>query len=201
MNQITKTILFATTNNGKVLEVASYLKKYDIRVLGLKDFKVVESPLENGTTFFENAMIKAKYYFDLLKIPCITDDSGLEVEALNGEPGINSARYASKTDNQDEANTKKLLNKMEKEENRRAQFVCAMVYYDKNNVYHTAGTLQGLITTSKKGNNGFGYDPVFLPDGFNETLAEISLENKNQISHRYQALTKLIGLLKENGIL
>ncbi len=196
-----QTIIFASSNVGKLREVKAMLEAEKIEIKYLKDFSQVSEPIEDGKTFLENAIIKAKYYYEQFKLPVLCDDSGLVVEALNGEPGVYSARYASATTNQDAENINKLLAKMEGITNRSAYFNCTMVYYDGKNLFQTTGKIVGMIIAEQKGSNGFGYDPVFVPMGYDVTLAELSEMEKNKISHRHEALFKMRELLEKQHII
>ena len=188
-----KKILFATSNKGKLLEVEKILKEYNIEVLSLNDFQKVDEPIEDKETFLENALIKAKYYFDLFNVPVLADDSGLCVKELNYAPGVYSARYAGVDDKalKDEANINKLLNELKNIENPFAYFESVIVYYSKDLIIDVNGRVEGTIIKEKRGTNGFGYDPIFVPNGYDETLAEMTLEKKNKLSHRANALKKL----------
>lgn len=193
-----KVIIFATGNYGKLNEVKTMLNSEDIEVKCLKDFPPIIEPEEIGKTFFENASIKAKYYYDYLKCPVLCDDSGLVVDALNGEPGVYSARYAGIDENRDFENIKKLLSNLKGVNNRNAHFNCTMVYYNGSEYFATEGILEGRIIDTPKGNNGFGYDPIFVPNGSIQTLAELNQNQKNEISHRHNALIKMVDILKSN---
>ena len=188
-----KQILFATSNSGKLKEVKNIFQKYDIDVLSLNDLESIAEVEENGKIFLENATIKAKYYFEYFKIPVIADDSGLCVEVLDNAPGVFSARYANATDNKlkDEMNIKKLLDNLKSFDKPSAFFETSMVYYSKDKIINVKGILKGYIIKEKKGSNGFGYDPIFVPQGYDKTLAEMTLDEKNKISHRSQALANL----------
>lgn len=200
-----KQILFATTNQGKLKEVRDIFNQYNIDVRSLSDFTQIAEPIENGKTFWENALFKAKYYSENLRIPCLTDDSGLCVEALNGEPGVFSARYAITSNgiHDDKANIQKLLKNLQNIQNRQACFKCSMVYYDCEKIIelHTEGILNGRIIDEERGTEGFGYDPIFIPNGYEITLAQMVSSEKNKISHRYQALAKMIEKLLINKLL
>lgn len=191
-----KIIIFASSNPGKLKEVKAMLEEENIKIMYLKDFPKVDEPIEDGNSFLENATIKAKYYYNHFKLPVLCDDSGLVVNALNGEPGIYSARYASKSVNQDFENMKKLLGKLKNIKNRDAYFNCTIVYYDGNNFKNTNGKLEGVIIDTPKGDNGFGYDPIFVPNGYDKTLAEMTSDEKNKISHRHNALMKMSNFIK-----
>lgn len=196
-------ILIATTNKNKVWEIKEILLSImpEVEFLNLNDFPKVKEPEENGKTFFENALIKAKYYYSIFKIPVITDDSGLEVFALNGEPGVKSARYAGPNSTQKDL-IEKLLTNLKGKTDRRAKFVCVAVFmYNKDNYIFAEGTVNGIITNKPRGNYGFGYDPVFIPDGYDKTFAELGPEIKNKISHRRNAFFSLALKIKETNIL
>lgn len=183
-------IVFATGNKHKLQEVNNIAKGCGIEfILPPNDF----NPEEVGLTFEQNSYIKAKEAAKLSKMMSLADDSGLCVEALDGEPGIHSARYESTP----EKRIDKLLNNLSPFGNRKAKFVCAMTLVDKdgNILYKCTGECLGEITQKTRGNNGFGYDPIFLVDGYNMTMAEMPEDLKNKISHRAKALNKMINLI------
>ena len=183
-------IVFATGNPHKLKEIKEIAGDTDIEfVLPAEGF----NPVENGETFEENSLIKAKEAARVSKMISLADDSGLCVEALNGAPGIHSARYADTP----QARIDKLLNAVKPYENRKAEFVCAMTLVDENgNLLHSAtGICKGEIAKEQSGNGGFGYDPIFIVDGKNKTMAELSNVEKNEISHRGRALRKILELL------
>lgn len=186
-------LVFASNNKGKVKEIKDICK--NIEVIDLSDLGLSLKIEEDGKTFCENAYKKAKYVFDKIKRPVFADDSGLEVPELNFEPGIFSARYAG-INVSDDDNINKLLTKMKCTKNRKAQFVCCICLLINDKPYYFEGILKGHIATEKRGQNGFGYDPIFIPDGYNLTLAELSIEEKNLISHRYKALKKMIQFIE-----
>jgi len=195
-----KKILIATKNKGKINEFRDFFQQFDIEVESLLDLvSLIPDIAETGSTFEENAAIKAEETADLLNQPVLADDSGLMVDALNGEPGIYSARYAGEEKN-DQENNKKLLKKMENtaENLRTASFVCvlAIAHPSKETIFRT-GYCNGKIAFSPKGANGFGYDPLFIPDGYDLTMAELSPQTKSKISHRSQAIKKLEEWLTE----
>ncbi len=181
-------IVLASANAHKIEEISDMLPEYEVvgyKQLGL-DFEIEE----NGNTFYENALIKAKAVSDALNLPALADDSGICVDALNGQPGIYSARYAG--DGIDEHNNQLLLNNMLGETNRKAKFVCCMVVYFPNGDIITAtGETHGKILDKCYGVNGFGYDPLFYSDDLNISLGIASSEQKNKISHRYRALSQI----------
>lgn len=184
-------IVFATGNPHKLQELKEIAGDTDIDfILPPENF----DPNENGKTFEENSLIKAKEAAKLSGMISLADDSGLCVEVLNGEPGIFSARY----DETPQKRIDKLLNNLKNAENRNAKFVCAMTLVSENGeiLFQTRGECAGKITQKQAGTNGFGYDPVFLPDGFDITMAEMSEQQKNSISHRGRALRKVIEYIK-----
>jgi len=187
-----KKIILATGNPGKVRELNAMLKGH-YSVVSQKDMKVEEVP-ETGTSFIENALIKARNASLQSKLPALADDSGLEVEALNGEPGIYSARYAREGATDEENMTKLLLN-MEHHNNRKAHFCCAMVYIkdaEDSNPIIVERRWQGELLREPIGKNGFGYDPIFYLHDYSCSSAQLEPETKNKISHRGQALNDLL---------
>ncbi len=188
-----KKAVLATKNKGKLKELQELLRELDIEILSLDDFPEVGKIVEDGKSFFENAMKKAKTVSEKTGLLAIADDSGLEVDALQGKPGIYSARFAGE-DATDAKNNEKLLLEMKDIpiEKRGAQFRCVIVAYRPDGKWiKTEGICRGTITTEPRGEKGFGYDPVFLPEGLNKTMAELSMEEKNKISHRGKALLEL----------
>ncbi|WP_298511473.1 non-canonical purine NTP diphosphatase [uncultured Kordia sp.] len=186
-------LVFATNNQNKVNEVQSLLPSH-ITILSLKDIHCNEDIPETQPTIEGNAIQKAQYVKEHYGYDCFADDTGLEVHALNGEPGVFSARYAGPQRNADD-NMNKLLTGLEDKEDRSAQFktVVALIL---NGEQHTfPGICKGTIIKEKRGDKGFGYDPIFMADGFTETFAQISLEEKNRVGHRGKAVQKLIGFL------
>ncbi len=190
-----KKIIFATKNLGKLEEVKHILGEKEFELLSLNDFNDVEEVVEDGTSFEENAIKKAKYVYKKFGVPVIADDSGLVVEQLNGEPGIYSARYSGENATDKENNRKLILRLLHLPQPHKAKFVCAAVYFDGRNLLKSEGEIGGQIIHELRGENGFGYDPLFLPDGHNQTTAELELGEKNKISHRslaFRALFKMI---------
>jgi XTP/dITP diphosphohydrolase len=186
-----KKILLATTNKGKLNDVKEILKDADVEILSFLDFDDYPNVEETGATFLENAELKVKAAYDKYSIPSIGDDSGLESFQLNGEPGIFSARYAGE-DADDEQNNLNLIKKLsEYPEPHPGRFVCAAVYYDGKEFKSAVGEVRGSIIKNPRGKNGFGYDPLFIPDGYDKTMAELSHEEKNKISHRLNAFKEL----------
>ena len=186
-------LIFATSNQNKVLEIQKILpKKFNIK--SLKDLNYFEDVPENETTIEGNAVFKAKYIYEKFNINVFADDTGLEVEALNGEPGVHSARYAGTTRNS-EKNIKKLLKNLKNIKNRNARFKTVIALIIDNKLHIFSGIVEGYILDSPKGNNGFGYDPIFCPNGFDKSFAELTLKEKNLISHRSLAMKKLIDFI------
>lgn len=185
-------LIIATRNKGKVTEIKASLSMLGIQVLGLDAFPPFDEIKETGNTFEENAAIKAAEVYEKVNVPVLADDSGLEVDALNGAPGVYSARYSG-INATDELNNHKLLKELEKipGENRKAKFVCVMVFYDGKAVVSFRGECPGEIISEPRGTGGFGYDPLFMPSGFDKTYAELPLNIKNSISHRGKALAKV----------
>jgi len=186
-------LIFATSNQNKVLEIQKILpKKFNIK--SLKDLNYFEDVPENENTIEGNAVFKAKYIYKKFNINVFADDTGLEVEALNGEPGVHSARYAGKSRNS-EKNIKKLLKNLKNIKNRNARFKTVIALIINNKLHIFSGIVEGYILDSPKGNNGFGYDPIFCPNGFDKSFAELTLKEKNLISHRSFAMKKLIDFI------
>ena len=186
-------LIFATSNQNKVLEIQKILpKKFNIK--SLKDLNYFEDVPENENTIEGNAIFKAKYIYEKFNINVFADDTGLEVEALNGEPGVHSARYAGTTRNS-EKNIKKLLKNLKNIKNRNARFKTVIALIINNKLHIFSGIVEGYILDSPKGNNGFGYDPIFCPNGFDKSFAELTLKEKNLISHRSLAMKKLIDFI------
>lgn len=189
--------IFATNNAHKIHEVASILPQ-DIKVLSLKDAGIDMDIPEPHNTFKENALEKSNTIFNITRQNCFSEDSGLQVDALNGMPGIKSARYAGEPAN-DERNIEKLLEEMNGKINRSARFVTIISLILNEQKYFFEGVCEGRIIDKKIGEKGFGYDPVFVPEGSAKTFAEMSLQEKNVFSHRKKALDKLVVfLLKQN---
>ena len=212
-----KKIIFATKNTGKVREFAQMMDKYEVEVLSLSDINYEDEIIENGLTFEENALIKARAIFSKYKTTVIADDSGLSIDALNGAPGVYSARYASLANKEDfaneesftieesltnkameacsdEANMDKVLSELKDvpDNKRTARFVCALAIVDANGKEIVVrGTCEGKILHEKRGLDGFGYDPIFFLPQLNKTMAELSKDEKNALSHRGNAFKKL----------
>lgn len=188
-----KEILIATHNQHKKEEIQQILgERY--KVTSLTDYDIHDEIVEDGTTFHENALIKAKYCFEKTGKASLGDDSGLVVEALDGRPGIFSARYAG--DHDFAKNMAKVLDELKEEENRKAYFVTVMCLVDENGVDYFEGRVYGNLTKEVRGEKGFGYDPIFIPDNYEITFAEMTAEEKNKISHRKKAIEKFLAFMK-----
>jgi XTP/dITP diphosphohydrolase len=189
-----KTLIFATNNNNKVIEVRSILKN-EFKILSLAEAGIDIDIPEPFNTLEENAYEKARVINNITKGNCFAEDTGLEVDALNGEPGVKSARYAGEGRNF-ENNIDKLLSNLKNTDNRKAQFktVICIILDGEQHIFD--GICKGTIIAERKGQSGFGYDPVFIPDGADKTFAEMTLEEKNNFSHRKKAFKKLTNFLK-----
>lgn len=183
-------LVFATNNKHKLDEVRKITSHHPVEIVSLAEINCFDDIPETADTLEGNALQKAHYIQEKFGLNCFADDTGLEVEALNNAPGVYSARYAG-PGHDSEANMKKLLHEMEGKENRKARFrtVIALVWNGKT--YTFDGIVNGTITTTKRGENGFGYDPIFIPEGYEQTFAELGNDIKNQISHRAKAVEKL----------
>ena len=187
-------IIFATHNPNKVKEIQDLLPEH-IQLKSLEDMGMTDEIIEDGDTIEENARIKAEAVANRFNMPCFADDTGLEVDALDGKPGVKSARYAGEIKD-DEANKRKLLQKLENQEERTARFKTVIVYKNGDIEQEFSGICEGDITIRPSGNAGFGYDPIFQPKGFTKTFAEMTASEKNSISHRSLAFQQLIEYLK-----
>jgi len=193
-------IVIASANPGKVREFMEILSPWGIVVLSLEDFPLIAPPEEDGSTFLENAAIKAVHYSKITKAACIADDSGLVVDAIHGSPGICSSRYAGEGATDGENIDRLLVELAGHTRPWSARFVCSAVFSTGGKVLaDSLGTLDGEIIPEKRGNFGFGYDPVFLLPELGKTVAEIRREEKNLISHRRKAIQNLIEELREMG--
>ncbi len=188
-----KDIMIATSNKGKVREYKSLLEPLGYAVHDLSELDPIEID-ENGTTFQENALIKAKSIKDKCNMTVIADDSGLEIDALNKEPGIHSARYLEGHDYS--YKNKVLLERMKDKTDRTARFVCAIALCDETGDHLFTGVMEGKINDQAAGDNGFGYDPIFLVEQFGKTSAQLTMEEKNSVSHRGIATRELLAYLK-----
>lgn len=186
--------VFATNNQHKLEEVSAILEN-KIELMSLKDINCDVDIPETADTLEGNALLKAQYIHNNYGLNCFGDDTGLEIEALNNEPGVYSARYAGE-DKDAEANMRKVLNKLEGITNRKARFRTVIALILDGKEYLFEGVINGEIITNKRGNTGFGYDPIFVPEGYNQTFAELGNDIKNEISHRALATNKLCNFLK-----
>jgi XTP/dITP diphosphohydrolase len=188
-------ILIGTNNTGKLREIRDLLPK-NLEIYSTSDFKI-KSPIENGKTFEENSLIKARYFSKESKMICLSDDSGLEIDVLEGAPGIYSARWGGK-----KGNFVKAMNRVFKELDKKnknwktkkikARFVCALTIYGPNQkTINSVGKIEGHISPSMKGKNGFGYDPIFIPKGKKITFGEMKVSQKNKTDHRFKAFKKI----------
>lgn len=188
-----KKFVFATNNAHKLEEVTAILGE-KVEVLSMKDIRCTADIPETADTLAGNALLKARFIYENYQMDCFADDTGLEVEALDGAPGVYSARYAGDAHNS-EANMKKLLHDLEGVENRKARFrtVFALIIDGKEHLFE--GIINGEITKTRRGASGFGYDPIFIPEGYTQTFAEMGNQLKNKISHRALATNKLCNFL------
>jgi XTP/dITP diphosphohydrolase len=184
-------LFLATANSGKIKELSKLLANYDIYSIG--DFPYIEEPEETGSDFEANSLLKAKYYFEKTGVTSIADDGGLCVAALDGRPGVYSARYLKSS------GIEGLQQELEGKDTA-AYFESVITIYDATTEKQFSGKCYGNLTFPAKGDSGFGYDPVFIPTGYDKTFAELGSDIKNKISHRSQAIGQLISLLLENGI-
>lgn len=190
-----KRLVFATSNAHKLSEIRGILPHFDIA--GLQDIGISEDIEETGTTLEENALIKAKFLYEKTRMPSLSEDTGLEVFSLNGAPGVHTARYAG--DEKDpEKNMEKLLAELEYKSNRQARFRTVISYVAQDETHFFEGIVNGSIALKKSGAKGFGYDPVFIPEGFDQSFADLDVFIKNKISHRARAVSKLIDFLSQS---
>ncbi|MDN0072154.1 non-canonical purine NTP diphosphatase [Bacteroides caecigallinarum] len=185
-----KKLVFATNNAHKLEEIRAILGD-KVEILSLNDIDCHADIPETADTLQGNAALKAQYIYENYGLDCFADDTGLEVEALNGAPGIYSARYAGGEGHDSEANMKKLLSEMQDKDNRKARFRTVICLIEDGKEHFFEGIVNGSIIRERKGGAGFGYDPVFVPDGYSETFAEMGNDEKNKISHRARAVQKL----------
>jgi len=190
-------IVFATNNKHKLEEIKDILGK-DFEIVSLAEIGCHEDIPETGLTLEENARQKSTYIVEHYNHDCFADDTGLEVEALGGEPGVHSARYAEGTDHDSEANMRKLLSKMLNVKDRTARFRTVISLIINGVEHQFEGRVEGRIATEKHGTEGFGYDPIFIPEGYDKSFAELGEEVKNQISHRARAVKKLAEYLSSS---
>ena len=189
-----KEIIIGTNNEGKYREICDLLPK-NIKKYSPKEFNIL-SPAETGKSFEENSFIKASYFSKKTNLICLSDDSGLEIDLLKGEPGIYSSRWSGEKNNFDLA-IKKIFEKMNNvkkdwEKDNFAKFICCMtLFWPNGKHYSSQGTVKGKISKEKKGKNGFGYDPIFIPNGYNQTFGEMEFKLKVSIDHRFKAFAKI----------
>lgn len=188
-------IVFATNNAHKLSEVSAVLGE-GFELVTLREVGITEDIPETGETLDENASQKARYVWERTGLDCFADDTGLEVEALNGAPGVRSARYATDGHNF-AANNRKLLRELNGEGNRRARFRTVISIIQGGVERQVEGTVEGVIAEKESGSEGFGYDPLFIPNGYDRTFADMSAEEKNAISHRGRAVANLVKLLAD----
>lgn len=193
-NDKTMKIVFATNNAHKLSEVKAVLGE-GFELVTLREVGITEEIPETGATLEENASQKARYVYDRTGLDCFADDTGLEVEALDGRPGVRSARYAGEG-HDFKANNRKLIAELEGKENRRARFRTVISLIRGGVEQQVEGIVRGVIATEESGTEGFGYDPLFIPEGSDVTFAEMSAEAKNAISHRGRAVAALVKILK-----
>jgi len=188
-------LVFATNNSNKIAEVSNLISN-QIAIISLKDIGCNEDIVESKDTIIDNAILKANYIKNTYGYDCFADDTGLEVDFLNGRPGVHSKRFAGENST-DELNMGKLLECMKESNNRNARFRTVIALNINNQVITFTGVCEGEILKQRKGNNGFGYDPIFLPKGYNNSFGEMSIIEKNEIAHRSKAVKKLINYLSK----
>lgn len=188
-------LVFATHNENKLKEVKKLLPEF-VELISLTDMGCKEEIPETGTTIEENAVIKSRFVYERYHTNCFSDDSGLEVDVLDGKPGVLSARYAGEPKN-DQRNIQKLLEALKKENNRKARFKTVISLIMNGREFLFEGIINGNITNEPIGSGGFGYDPVFIPDGSSKTFAQMDLSEKNKISHRALAIDRLVEFIKK----
>jgi len=197
-------IIFATNNPHKLREIQDLLGIH-FSLMSLTDIGFNEEIPENQPSLQGNALEKARHIFDRFQLPCFADDSGLEIDALNGKPGVYSARYAGSLDlfgsqeKRNQANVLKVLTKLKDATNRKARFRTVIAYIKGGSEHFFEGIVNGSIIEQQRGNEGFGYDPIFVPEGYQQTFAEMPLSEKNKISHRARAFAKFVNFLNEKN--
>ncbi len=197
-----KTLLIGSGNRDKAAELERLLDGAAWEVKTLRDFPEVDEPEETESTFEGNALLKARYYGKTFNVACVADDSGIEVDALGGAPGVWSARYAGENCTYDD-NNRKLLAALKDVPagKRRARFVCCAAFVDLDGTEHVEfGTVEGMVAPAPRGSNGFGYDPVFIPSGFEQTFGELNALVKSSVSHRGEAFGKMSAWLAERVV-
>lgn len=193
-----KTLVFATQNQHKIEEISAILNN-NFRILSLNAIGCTTTLPENQSTLEGNALEKAKFVYENYNYNCFADDTGLEIEVLNNRPGVFSARYAG-PENNSEANIQKVLDELKGISNRKARFRTVISMIMDEQEFFFEGVVTGVIINEKRGESGFGYDPVFLPDGYSQTFAEMDMAVKNTISHRALAMKKLIDFLSKDSL-
>lgn len=191
-------LVFASSNSNKINEIKKLLPE-NIELLGLNDIECFDEIPETAETIEGNAILKADYITQKYGYNCFADDSGLEINALGGKPGVYSARYAGEP-RDDNKNIDKVLAELENQSDRRANFKTVICLNLNGHQYLFTGIIDGNITQERKGINGFGYDPIFVPDGYDETFAQMAFEEKNQISHRAKAVMQMIDFFEKKSI-
>ena len=191
-------LIFASQNQGKVKEVKAIFANTKFEIYSLYDLGNNMDVEETGSTFYDNALIKAKAVYEYYKEPAVADDSGIVIEQLDGRPGVYSARYAGENCTYEDNNLKVISELYNLPEPHRAKFVSTAIYYDGKNIVEAVGELHGKVIMEQIGDKGFGYDPIFVPDGYDQTISEMELDLKNSISHRGQSFEKLKELLEKN---
>ncbi len=189
-------LLLATRNPGKSREIQAVLRDLDLDFVTLLDYPALPDALESGTTFAENALLKARYFWEETNLPALADDSGLVVDALGGRPGVQSARFAP-SDSERVVRLLELMRPFAKPADRKARFVCALCLYSEEGIVQVESDVEGSIAAKPAGVNGFGYDPIFYFPPLKKTFAEVTGVEKNAVSHRFQALEKLRAKLLE----
>jgi len=192
---MSRKLVLATRNPGKIREICQLLKGLPVDILTVEDFPALPEVEETGTTLEENALLKATHIHQATRLPVLADDTGLEVEALGGKPGVYSARFAGKNAT-DAENRRYLLDALAGQSNRKAQFRTVVVFMEDEKPYYFEGVCRGEIITEERGAGGFGYDPIFVPEGKDRTFAELSAAEKNAISHRGKALNAFRAFLE-----
>ena len=190
-----KQILFFSNNKNKLIEIKKIFNKFNLKLLSLKDVNISDEPEEDGITFEENAKIKSDYGFNKTGIPCFADDSGICIESLNWKPGVYSKRFIHKFKNEEDC-FRHIIKRVKISGKEKAYFKTSInLSINKNYNVVFNGKIDGKISSQSKGDFGFGYDPIFIPNSFNKTFAELSTKEKNQLSHRSIAVTKLVNFL------
>ena len=188
-------ILFFSNNKNKLIEIKKIFNRFNLKLLSLNDVSIGDEPDENGNTFEENAKIKSDYGFSRTGIPCFADDSGICIEALNWKPGVHSKRFINKFKNEEDC-FEHIINRIENKGKKRAYFKTSIsLSINKNYNVIFNGKVDGRISNQSRGDNGFGYDPIFIPNTFDKTFAELNIKEKNRLSHRSIAVTKLVNFL------